>query len=556
MNDIQWIKSLNFKETNDYKIGLFLCLKSTIYRLITNNCSTNYFELGRYPDYLSGKYYPLSYVKNPVPTGITFTLFDDKSIIKKVKIFGSGKHFDDYSFKRVKKTYSEYEYNGRKFIKYHNGKEKVWVEVLPILWKANNSDKSIMTVDSIANGRLEEVPRAAYNKNRFEDRLYKIRGVHLRTIKKLKISDKLTREEIKTIVSDIVKTIHIVKHIKYIDYNDLNEKLDRIAGMYSVLEIILEGPPLTPSEKESIAKVVNNNKITYVEILPKEKSKNEIINDIIDNIYELLDFVGDSNNIKSDVAEKLSKYNAELKTSNNRSWLFQNLIVNLNNILDSLNYKKYMEHIKIYKFLNRCIGILDNDDVEVQTDIEKDILKLKREILPFVDNSSIANQLKERLLNEREAIVAYIKGDDNSSAKFYKSLDDYYIVMRNILQKYLILLKCELEKKDLIREFKILIPSIIEGQKVKSENEYINSMMSEIHKNVIVINEKGNLEEKRLLCKLNDCASVLENDDFEGMINNLNRILMNTIRVLNIIKRREIDSEELNEYTVRIKERD
>ena len=97
-----------------------------------------------------------------------------------------------------------------------------------------------------------------------------------------------------------------------------------------------------------------------------------------------------------------------------------------------------------------------------------------------------------------------------------------------------------------------MFPQIILGQKAKSENEYINFLTNEIQKNIKIINEKGNKEEKETLARILKENERKEKDNLGEVLSLLNSVLKNTLSILMNIDSRERKEKDIEEYTVKI----
>ena len=573
VNDLAYIRDIKENE----KILMTLFLSDGLFDLIVgNNPGVSHIEFGEYPiekvnietqNELNKAKRTLNF---PIETGRSFMMehsfISHKEIVYDT-IWTKNKEATSYHVSQVKKRYFEYKYNNKKYIFVDVGSEKGWFEIKPIVWSVDYQNKSItpinLTIDALLKEEDIKVDTRIIDNIFLPDLSYKDLIVQMLIVNKEKTQKHLE----KTVLNDILQTAHLEKTITYKNYEDLLKiiaKNNNFEDFVGVVEITLEGPKLKDSEKENVNKLLNN-KVIYKEIEQK-KNPNEEINSIVNNINELLN-LGVSDNpekIKSKIDKLIEEYNKNIKEYNNLlvmerndiHYLFNKLTSDLEDILNNLMHSNNIneEYIKMLKLINNCTGIIKKDeDVVAVDDFEKDIQTIVNNILPSLVNSDKKEELINILNNEKERILSYIKGNDNSPAKNYKSLKEFKIVCRRKLQSFLVKTKKELQNNSVVREVQKEYDKIMSGLTFQSEDEYINFLLKELQKNIKRIQKEGTEEDNKILSNILETNKIEENKNFLKNVSLLNESIKETYSIIRKIEEREKEQREIDNYTISIK---
>ena len=322
------------------------------------------------------------------------------------------------------------------------------------------------------------------------------------------------------------------------------------------------------------------NKFSVKDDVPKLElnEKSQKIKNIVDEIYSLLPTYYGDEDIPLKVKTLIDEYNKDLKNfiqnkrqrfdlpSDNRynlslenykdeNSLFIYLITELEDIrtLLKLSNEKYEVQNEILDLVDICINILDgigNRD-DYLDDLKDDITTIKMMVLPFLENDKYRLELKILFLNEKQEILSYIKGNENSPAKDYKSLNDFEFKFRGKLAIYLQELNQAVRDKDLVKQIREGYQSIILNNYKEGNNKYLNHLFNEIGALVVEILEKGTTEERTKMRNIYDRPI-----DYEGDIITVLKEIDETYKslykiVLDIKEREELD-QRLGDYTIDI----
>ena len=421
--------------------------------------------------------------------------------------------YNDFSqdFQPVK--YEEYEYNGKKYIRvkansyyyslrlsngeFYKDGDYVWVEVSPVKWLIDDRTKTLVSKRGL------------------------LAGIRFHTKDKIYDGDFSTTE--------------------------MKEYLDKY-----MLHDLFQGYSFNKQKK-------NNDNLN-------EKSKK--INDIVDQIYRLLDNYYGDEDIEKKVTDLVNRYNEDLKNAFNKhsglvlttssmdkEFLYQKLIKDLEDILTKLKVssEKYKEYSLMLDLVKNCLGILrDNEDNKMMDDIADDIMTIKHVVLPFLNDDNINNEIIKIFLEEEADIIAYIKGDDNSSIKNCKTYEDFKLKIRKKLHPFLINLNNNVRNKDLINEIRSGYLKICQGIFRKEKEDYISNFLNEIQKLVLEINANGNDVDKQKLNEIIKNKLEFYDNDLIGSITKIKKLYISIYGIVIDIKDRENVKQELDDYTVTI----
>lgn len=310
-----------------------------------------------------------------------------------------------------------------------------------------------------------------------------------------------------------------------------------------------------------------------------ERSKK--INEIINEIYDLLDTYHGDEDIRLKVKKLIENYNKDINNAiqnkrqrfnlpseerydlsldnyKDENSLYLYLITEIEDIRTKLKLssEKYKVHNEVLELIDICINILDdtgNRD-DYLDDLKDDIMTIKMVVLPFLEDEKYILELKALFLREKQEVLSYLKGNDNSLAKTYKSLNDFELKFRSKLAAYLQDLNKAVRNKDLIKQIREGYQSIILDNYKDGSNKYLNHLFAEIGALVVEILDKGTTEEKIKMRSIYNRPI-----DYEGdIINTLKEIdetYKSLYRIVLDIKEREDLERELEDYRVEIKEK-
>ena len=312
-----------------------------------------------------------------------------------------------------------------------------------------------------------------------------------------------------------------------------------------------------------------NTTIRYSEngVILNEKSQK--INDIVNEIYGLLESYYGDDDILKQVDELIENYNKDLKqvydnkdsgivlstTNQDKNTLYLKLINELETILSKLKLssEKYSEYFKMLQLTRNCLNILNDNEVakDVKDDLIDDIVTIKQIVLPFINDDEKLTMIKDVFLEEEKNITSYLKGNADSIIKECNSLDDFKLKIRKKLQTCLIDLNLSVKNKDLVNELKEEYIKVASGLFSQEKNDYINRFLGEINKLISLIKENGTEEEKD---RLNEILSedVKFNDDMIDSIKKVKDLYVKIYGIVLDIQERETTKREFDEYTITI----
>lgn len=282
----------------------------------------------------------------------------------------------------------------------------------------------------------------------------------------------------------------------------------------------------------------------------------------------------------------LNKYNNDLnELMNNKGLtlyteegLYNNLIQTLNTLLDKLkrNTESNIEYHNILEYINECISILNNNKIDTNNELQKDLLSIN-EIISKLSDKSIKNEIidifnKDKI--EIENYLSYITTLSNGinlrleyKTLPYKNIKEYEkyfrIKLQSLLEKLLTISKDE-EYKTLIKNREDLLNKISDN---KCNKDYINEVLNSI-KNHKYLESNSNIKhintlletiykETLLIRKLNkDSVNDIDNilninidtDDINEIVDILNNILKSLYRLENDINYEQEKIKRLNKY--------
>ena len=355
----------------------------------------------------------------------------------------------------------EYEYEGKKYIRlqsrtgdvyprlsngtYCSGKEYVWIEVTPVVWLIDRETQTFVSKYALLSG-------ITFSPEYFHG-ILDATGVGTFINKYM--------------AHDIFQSTDINK--KNVNYN-ANEKTYKIAAIVEEIKQVL------------LSYYGHEDVMGKVETLIKK------YNDDIDKAYE----------------EKST--GIVLTTSSvDTDFLYAKLISDLEDILSKIkrSSEKYIEYTKMLELTRTCISILNGEDAkDIDDDLIADIVTIKKVVLSFLGSDSMKAKIMAIFLEYEEDIDEYLRGNEDSKIKEYKTLSEYKLAIRKKLQPYLIALSGSVRDKNMVNEIKSGYVKMLDGLFVKCKDEYINYFLGEIKILIDIINERGNSEDKKRMEKI------------------------------------------------------
>ena len=259
------------------------------------------------------------------------------------------------------------------------------------------------------------------------------------------------------------------------------------------------------------------------------------IDGLVEEIKKELPYYYGEKDIKTIVNSLISEYNKSVKKSNdneltteqrNIELLYNELVLNLNNILDTLitNSKRNEKYYKMLSLIDEWTTILNGD---IQKNIEdynnslsKDLVKLKTVILSYLNDSG--SELIDILKSEKNKIINFIKNDNLDG---YKDLADFENSFRLIYNEYLINISARVKDKEILSDIKNAYKSLLEDKYIEIRNNYIKFYLEHINEIYNYILKVGSDKEKKRAKEI--IISNNKNDDlssFTIMLNYLYRI--------------------------------
>ena len=298
----------------------------------------------------------------------------------------------------------------------------------------------------------------------------------------------------------------------------------------SDIDITLYGSELSHGVQKKIKRMLKNDNVHFViDEKPKDamhpedtKETNKttlIADDIIEEILSIDYFGLDKNDVKNKINEILIKYNEKLANLNgglslqSEEGLYTELLVSLSNLKDNL-YHNFEKNLDIYDMLdevNLLLSILNNEEVMINTSLEKDFYLLSNNILPFT-NEKITSDLKSYLENEKHKLENYLLTNENRP---YEDMDKFILSIRTYLNITLLSIRNYLNKEeilDVIRDYTSMQMQINYKEPIKN---YLSIVLLEIDKikNEIFDINPTNLEVHNIIDKINIDYSNMESNE-------------------------------------------
>lgn len=334
------------------------------------------------------------------------------------------------------------------------------------------------------------------------------------------------------------------------------------------IDITLCGPEISKKVQNKIKKMIKNDIVHFViEKLDETKNQDQteekqkvnkttlIADDIVDEILSIDYFGLDKNDVKNQINEILIKYNEDLSnlkgglSLQNEEGLYTNLLIKLNELKDNL-YHNFEKNLVVYDMLdevNILLSILNNEEVIINTSLEKDFYLLSNNILPFT-NEKITNDLKSYLENEKHKLESYLLTNENRP---YEDMDKFILSIRTYLNITLLSIRNYLNKEeiiDVIRDYTNMQMKINYKEPIKN---YLSIVLLEIDKikNEIFDINPTNLEVHNIIDKINIDYSNMESNE---IIKYVDSILMEIYGLYYKIKFNNISKLKKESYKMRL----
>ena len=364
------------------------------------------------------------------------------------------------------------------------------------------------------------------------------------------------------------------KYVPGIEFNFDNEIWEyplyefKKKATLSDIDITLYGSELSHGVQNKIKRMLKNDNVHFViEKLDETKNQDQteekqkvnkttlIADDIVDEILSIDYFGLDKNDVKNKINEILIKYNEDLAnlkgglSLQNEEGLYTELLVSLSNLKDNL-YHNFEKNLVVYDMLdevNILLSILNNEEVIINTSLEKDFYLLSNNILPFT-NEKITNDLKSYLENEKHKLESYLLTNENRP---YEDMDKFILSIRTYLNITLLSIRNYLNKEeilDVIRDYTNMQMKINYKEPIKN---YLSIVLLEIDKikNEIFDINPTNLEVHNIIDKINIDYSNMESKE---IIKYVDSILMEIYGLYYKIKFNNISKLKKESYKMRL----
>ena len=204
----------------------------------------------------------------------------------------------------------------------------------------------------------------------------------------------------------------------------------------------------------------------------KDNEKTQVVNEKLRLISKLIPFYYGERKLLDEACNLVDEYNRKVKQIHEEkkeivlsfendknaqpsvSDLYSSLIDDLDSILKMLDECKikYQKYEDILGYIDKIFKVLCSNQVCFD-DLSNDIFLIKTKVLPFVDDDSFLEELKQIFESEKKYIVDYFKG--NIDKLDYDSLNEFKVHIRNKLMIYLMRLDVSIKDKYDINKIKL-----------------------------------------------------------------------------------------------------
>ena len=240
-----------------------------------------------------------------------------------------------------------------------------------------------------------------------------------------------------------------------------------------------------------------------------DDTKTVEVQEIIDNIYKLLNNYYGNKDYKNIIKSLVENYHLSIDKSENndltkniidkltidyrdKDLLLNELVLNLNKILNELEtYKEeYKNQISMIDFIDTLKSILNSSNNKTyEEEIYNDFVKLKKVVFPYISNKNFGEELYDLLDNERNNIIDYIRNGTNYD--IYNNDKDFEINFRLKYQELLIKIDNEVRKESIVNDIKKTFILLLKNQNETIKSSYIKNYMVIMNKAYNYIKTNG-----------------------------------------------------------------
>lgn len=251
-------------------------------------------------------------------------------------------------------------------------------------------------------------------------------------------------------------------------------------------------------------------------IVNKDNEKTQVVNEKLRLISELIPFYYGEKDLLDKACNLVDEYNRKVKQIHEEkkeivlsfendknaqpsvSDLYSSLIDDLDSILKMLGECKikYQKYEDILGYIDKIFKVLCSNQAWFD-DLSNDIFLIKTKVLPFVDDDSFFEELKQIFESEKKYIVDYFKG--NIDKLDYDSLNEFKVHIRNKLMIYLMRLDASIKDKYDINKIKLKFLNECLNIVADDREKYNMDWLKEIRGIINNIKLHGNDDEKSRL---------------------------------------------------------
>ena len=248
----------------------------------------------------------------------------------------------------------------------------------------------------------------------------------------------------------------------------------------------------------------------------KDNEKTQVVNEKLRLISKLIPFYYGERKLLDEACNLVDEYNRKVKQIHEEkkeivlsfendknaqpsvSDLYSSLIDDLDSILKMLEECKikYQKYEDILGYIDKVFKVLCSNQACFD-DLSNDIFLIKTNVLPFVDDDSYLEELKQIFESEKKYIVDYFKG--NIDKLDYDSLNEFKVHIRNKLMIYLMRLDVSIKDKYDINKIKLKFLNDCLNIVADDREKYNMDWLKEIRGIINNIKIHGNDDEKSRL---------------------------------------------------------
>ena len=260
--------------------------------------------------------------------------------------------------------------------------------------------------------------------------------------------------------------------------------------------IKLVGPSINKDRITNILGETPNIKYIFTDTLEeetKEKDKEEKpklskeAEHILDLSREILsiEYIGlDKDSVKTKVKDIVDEYNNGLSKKNEglslttNNGVYTDAVIKLEKLRDTLyhNFEKNLNYYDILDLIENMIKMLNNDEVNIDYEILKDLETLNT-ILKYSKDEQTKEEIITYLENERQFITAYLSGKAEIE---YKNIDEFVKKFRLFLVPILARVSGDVSKIYVMEQIKDYAIEEMNNKTSENTNSYIKIILSEI----------------------------------------------------------------------------